>query len=98
MEEWETPIQAVAREILEELNFFISNYKYLGSIDNTITKIWKFTKRHVFLTKINMTADKFTVLEWDWCEFKSISEIKKQDFYNILWLEEIITLIEKELD
>jgi hypothetical protein len=97
MEEWESPIQTISREILEELNFFISNYKYLWSVKNTQTDIGTFQERHIYLTKINMSADKFTVLEWDGCEFQNIWDLRKQDFYNILGLEPIVDLIEKEL-
>ncbi len=97
IEEWETPVQAMVREIQEELNFFPMNYKYIWKTINEDTPCWIFEARYIYTSHINIAAKDYTVLEWEWCEFITISEIKKMDFYSQLWLQEIISMIEDNI-
>ena len=83
IESFEAPLDAIIRELKEELNLEITEEEidYLGmSHWNTITykdwSVWK-VRNYSFRIKKNLDLKTLEVLEWDWAAYMSLSEYKK---------------------
>lgn len=78
LEYQEKPINAIIREVKEELDFDISDtVSYLGKIQVKLLEIHTIAKRSFFYDTTEKDAWDFTVLEWDSARFISISELEK---------------------
>lgn len=79
IEIWETPEQCLEREIKEELNLELKNYKKVFSWNFVVWR--KDIKYNCYLYITDRgKKEQFEVLEWDWAEFFCFEEMKKLKF------------------
>jgi ADP-ribose pyrophosphatase YjhB (NUDIX family) len=91
IEEWETQIEALKREVKEETNQVIWNIKYITAItDNT---------NHIYVYAADIIWKTDYEVEDDWVEHSAritISEfIDGFNKYNVVWREELIDQLNK---
>lgn len=96
IEEGETPIQAVRREAMEELEFAPRTLRFLGTVTSTEhAPVERMHIAEVFITPVGEDLSPFIVHEGNSAKFFTIAEARKLSMYHNDG--NILTLLEKEL-
>ena len=83
VEEGETPEEALVREVKEELDIDLTEYKFYKKYDCLTGDAYKNIK-YIYSGKINIPVEKITLLEGVRPQYFSRSEIPNVKFANIL--------------
>ena len=83
VEEGETPEEALVREVKEELDINLTEYKFYKKYDCLTGDAYKNVK-YIYSGKINIPVEKITLLEGVRPQYFSRSEIPNVKFANIL--------------
>ena len=78
----ETKEEWLEREIKEELDLKIKDYKYLGNKTYFFWKYKKIITINYFISFIDLDVSKLKVLEWSWAKYFSLKEL------NSIWFVE----------
>lgn len=76
IEEGETPEQALIREVKEELDLDIEDYKFIGVFANQVDKS-KIIERHAFIAPLKDNLERFNQIEGDNMKMFTIEEAMK---------------------
>ncbi|MCU0473243.1 MAG: NUDIX domain-containing protein [Bacteroidales bacterium] len=83
LEEGETPEEALVREIKEELNYDLKDYKFFKKYVCTEGDAYPNIK-YIYYGKFNLPVDEITLLEGEYPRYFSRKEIPDVKFANIL--------------
>lgn len=83
LEEGETPEEALVREIKEELNYELKDYKFFKKYVCTEGDAYPNIK-YIYYGKFNLPVDEITLLEGEYPRYFSREEIPDVKFANIL--------------
>jgi 8-oxo-dGTP diphosphatase len=83
VEDGETPEQALIREVKEELNIDLKDYKFFKKYECLTGDAYENIK-YIYTGKINLPIEKITLLEGERAQFFSREEIPDVKFANII--------------
>ena len=83
VEEGETPEEALVREVKEELNIELKDYKFYKKYECLTGDAYKNIK-YIYAGKINLPIEEITLLEGERPQFFSQDEIPNVEFANII--------------
>lgn len=91
IKDWETPYQAVVREIKEELWLDVNPI-----FMKTFTR-YTWATYNLYACKIDLDEKDFNVYEWDWAQFFTIKELRVLNSEKAFWSDysDMIDIIEE---